>query len=510
MDQRAGGAEPPHPGADRRPISPRAGRRYEARPRDALPVRRWRPRRNRVHLLGQPGLLHDVQPDPSDRRRRAAHVPLLAAGDAAARPDAVRRLRRSPRRGDRVGDLAQRGRPPDQQARLHQTGEKHVPNRRLTWQIPPPHPVGRSAAQPPGGGDRKLIPVLKPEEAQRPYTVTELANEIRRELRPLTALLLKGEVSGMKRGTAGHYNFSIQDGLSRLDAVLFADDSRRVTMLPEDGQVFIFRGRVDFFGRTGRLSFIVDQVEFDDVGKLRARLEELKRRLELEGAFDPKRKRSLPFLPHNVALLTSPTGAVINDLQETIWDRYPNMGIVLYPVQVQGAGAPMSVARALRRCNSEALADVLIIARGGGSVEEMFAFNNEVIARAILASRLPVVTALGHTSDRTVADMVSDAECRTPTEAGARVVPKKADLVAQLRERGRRLDREQSLRVERETERLRARRERLVQALPSLLRSRAERLARARVEVARLSPVQQVARRAESLRERGHRLEGVA
>src|SRR5207245_4284597 len=117
-------------------------------------------------------------------------------------------------------------------------------------------------------------------------------------------LLVKGEVSGMKRGTAGHYNFSIQDGVSRLDAVLFADDSRRVTTLPEDGQVFIFRGRVDFFGKTGKLSFIVDQVEFDDVGKLRARLEELKRRLELEGAFDPARKRRLPVLPHNIALLT--------------------------------------------------------------------------------------------------------------------------------------------------------------------------------------------------------------
>src|SRR5207249_671230 len=136
--------------------------------------------------------------------------------------------------------------------------------------------------------------------------------------------------------------------------------------------------------------------------------------------------------------------------QETIWERYPNMGVVVYPVQVQGNAAPGSISRALRRCNSEALADVLIIARGGGSFEEMFAFNNEVIARAILASRLPVVTALGHTSDRTVADMVADAECRTPTEAAARVVPKKADLVAQLRERGRRLDREQSLRVERE------------------------------------------------------------
>lgn len=350
----------------------------------------------------------------------------------------------------------------------------------------------------------------KPEEAQRPYTVTELANEIRRELRPLTALLVKGEVSGMKRGVAGHYNFSIQDGVSRLDAVLFADDSRRVTTLPEDGQVFIFRGRIDFFGKTGRLSFIVDQVEFDDIGKLRARLEELKRRLEAEGAFAANRKRPLPFLPRAVALLTSPTGAVIHDLQETIWERYPNMGVVVYPVQVQGAGAPMSVARTLRRCNQESLADVIVLARGGGSFEEMYAFNTELVARAILESRLPVVTALGHTSDRTIADLVGDAECRTPTEAGARVVPNKADLVAQLRERDRRLDREVSRRIAREVERLVVKKQRMVQLLPALLKSRADRLARAGVELGRLSPVAQVARREEALRERARRLAGAA
>ena len=330
--------------------------------------------------------------------------------------------------------------------------------------------------------------MLKPEEAQRPFTVTELANEIRRELRPLTAVLVKGEVSGMKKAVAGHYNFSIGDGYSKLEAILWADASRRVTTLPEDGQVFIFRGKIDFFAKNGRLSFVVDQVEFDDVGKLRARLEELKRRLELEGAFDAGRKRKLPFLPRSVALLTSPTGAVINDLQETIWDRFPNMGIVVYPVQVQGAGAPMSVARAMRRCNQEALADVIVLARGGGSFEEMYAFNTELVVRAILDSRLPVVTALGHTSDRTVADLVGDAECRTPTEAGTRVVPKKADLVVQLRERQRRLDRELKQRVARYVERI-------------------ERAAR---DLAQLSPIAQVARREEGLKDRRRRLDGAA
>ena len=352
--------------------------------------------------------------------------------------------------------------------------------------------------------------MLRPEEAQRPYTVTELANEIRRELRPLTALLVKGEVSGMKRGAKGHYSFAIKDGQSLINGFLYADDARRVTTLPEDGQAFVFRGRVDFWTQYGTVRFVVDQIEFDDIGKLRARLEELKRRLEAEGAFAATRKRPLPFLPRAVALLTSPTGAVIHDLQETIWERYPNMGVVVYPVQVQGAAAPMSVARALRRCNQEMLADVIVLARGGGRFEELYAFNTELVARAILDSQLPVVTALGHTSDRTVADLVGDAECRTPTEAGARVVPKKSDLLALLRERGRRIDREIAQRLAREAERLATKKQRMIQVLPALVRHRAERLARAAGELGRLSPLAQVARREEALRERGRRLSSAA
>src|SRR5437899_8550096 len=310
----------------------------------------------------------------------------------------------------------------------------------------------------------------------------------------------------MKQSAKGHYSFVIRDGQSLINAFIYADDARRVTTLPEDGQVFIFRGRVDYWTQYGSLRFIVDQVEFDDVGKLRARLEELKRRLESQGAFAPERKRKLPFLPRSVAILTSPTGAVIHDLQETIWDRYPNMGIVVYPVQVQGAGAPMSVARALRRCNQERRADVIVLARGGGSFDEMYAFNTELVARAILDSRLPVVTALGHTSDRTVADLVGDAECRTPTEAGARVVPKKADLLTSLRERRRRLDREIAQRFSQEDDRLRSLRMRLLRWLSTLIQRPTERLARAQADLAKLSPVHQIERREQALREQRRRL----
>src|SRR5882672_4066968 len=348
--------------------------------------------------------------------------------------------------------------------------------------------------------------MLRPEEAQRPFTVTELANEIKRELRPLTALLVKGEVSGMKRGAKGHYSFAIKDAQSLINGFLYADDARRVATLPEDGQAFVFRGRVDFWTQYGTIRFVVDQVEFDDVGKLRARLEELKRRLEAEGAFAPGRKRRLPFLPRAVALLTSPTGAVIHDLQETIWERYPNMGVVVYPVQVQGAAAPSSIARALRRCNDEGLAEVIVIARGGGSFEELYAFNTELVARAILESRLPVVTALGHTSDRTVADLVGDAECRTPTEAGARVVPKKADLLAALRERERRIEREIGQRFTQEDERLRSLRMRLLRLLSTLVQRPTDRIARAQADLAKLSPVHQIERREQALGEQRRRL----
>jgi exodeoxyribonuclease VII large subunit len=278
--------------------------------------------------------------------------------------------------------------------------------------------------------------VIRPEAAERPFTVSELALEVRRALRPLSSVLVMGEVSGMKLSAKGHYSFAIRDAGAVVQAFLFAGDARRLGLVPEDGQEFIFRGRVDFWPQGGQLRLVVEFIQFDDFGRMRSQLEALKMRLETEGAFSTARKRALPFLPRVVALVTSPTGAVIHDLQETILDRFPNMEILVYAAQVQGTASPASVVAALRRCNREGRAEVAVIARGGGSFEELYAFNTEPVARAILASRVPVVTALGHTSDRTVADMVADAECRTPTEAATRIVPSKADLSAQLAERG--------------------------------------------------------------------------
>src|SRR5579884_3085563 len=350
---------------------------------------------------------------------------------------------------------------------------------------------------------------IHPEEERRPLSVSELAEEIRRQLRPLAAVLVKGEVTGLKQTSKGNYSFSIRDPGAVLQAFLFGNVARRLGLVPEDGQVFVFRGRVELW-REGRLSLVVDYVQYDDVGQLRAQLEALRRRLELEGAFAPERKRPLPFLPRAVALVTSPTGAVIHDLQETILDRYPNMEILVYPAQVQGVASPGSVASALSRCNAEGRAEVVVVARGGGSFEELYAFNTEPVVRAILASRIPVVTALGHTPDRTLADLVADAECRTPTEAGARVVPRKAELLSQLQERRRRLQREAARLVAAHEERLARRRARLLEVVPALVRRRAERLARLEAELGRLSPVHQIRQRQELLRSLGGRLEAAA
>jgi exodeoxyribonuclease VII large subunit len=351
--------------------------------------------------------------------------------------------------------------------------------------------------------------VVKPELAQRPLTVAELAREIQRSLRPLANVIVKGEVSGLKRTAKGNYSFAIRDRTATVQAFLYGSDARRLGVAPEEGQSFVFRGRIEFWS-SGQLNLVVGYIQFDDFGRLRAQFEALKQRLELEGAFDPARKRPIPFLPRAVALITSPTGAVIHDLQETILERYPNLEILVYPAQVQGTASPGSVVSALRRCNRDGRAEVAVIARGGGSFEELYAFNTEPVARAILASTVPVVTALGHTSDRTLADMVADAECRTPTEAGARIVPRRAELEARLADRRRRLDREAGRRLRAEDERLALRRGRLAQAGQAVIGRRAEQLERRSAQLGLLTPGRQVALRQRRLVELGERLEAAA
>jgi len=282
---------------------------------------------------------------------------------------------------------------------------------------------------------------LQPQEAVRPLTVLELNTRIHDILAArFQSVVVKGEASGVSVNR-GHVYFTLKDKAAMVEAVVFSSTARRLPFLPENGQELVVTCQVDFHPPSGRLKLVVSALEYDGIGKLREAIEQLKRRLDAEGAFDPARKRPLPFLPRCVALVTSPGGAVIHDLQQTIWERFPNMRLVLYPAQVQGVASPRSLVSALRQCDRDGIADVCVVARGGGSFEELMAFNLEAVVRAIQALRMPVVTALGHTSDRTLADLVADREARTPTAAAELVVPNKTELVLQLQQRADRLQR---------------------------------------------------------------------
>jgi exodeoxyribonuclease VII large subunit len=282
---------------------------------------------------------------------------------------------------------------------------------------------------------------IQPQEAIKPLTVLELNTRIHDLLAArFQSVVVKGEVSGVTlRG--GHVWFTLKDAVANVGAVIFSSTARRLPFLPENGQELVVTCQVDYHAQYGRVNLVVSRLDYDGAGKLRAAIEQLKRRLEAEGAFAPERKRALPFLPRCIAFITSPSGAVIHDLQQTIWERFPNMRLALYPALVQGTASQRSLVAALRQCDQDQLADVVIVARGGGSFEELMAFNQEAVVRAIQAIRIPVITALGHTSDRTLADLVADREARTPTAAAEIVVPKKSDLLRQLGERGERLQR---------------------------------------------------------------------
>src|SRR5712691_154744 len=282
---------------------------------------------------------------------------------------------------------------------------------------------------------------VQPQDAIKPLTVLELNTRIHDLLAArFQSVVVKGEVSGTTlRG--GHVWFTLKDAAAAVGAVIFSSTARRLPFLPENGQELVVTCQVDYHAQYGRVNLVVSRLDYDGAGKMRAAIEQLKRRLEAEGAFTPERKRALPFLPRCIALITSPSGAVIHDLQQTIWERFPNSWLVLYPARVQGTASQRSLVAALRQCDEDQVADVVIVARGGGSFEELMAFNQEAVVRAIQAMRIPVVTALGHTSDRTLADLVADREARTPTAAAEIVVPNKADLLRQLGERGQRLQR---------------------------------------------------------------------
>ena len=243
-----------------------------------------------------------------------------------------------------------------------------------------------------------------------------------------------GEISNLKRDSQkGHFYFDLKDEESKIPCSMWNSYAERLRFEPANGLEVIAFGRVDVYLPFGRYSLVVEQMEPKGVGALQLRFEQLKEKLEKEGLFAAARKRPLPFLPCTIGIVTSPTGAAVQDMLRTIGTRCPTVHVIVYPVKVQGEGAAQEIAAAIGHINlSHPDVDVLIVGRGGGSIEDLWAFNEEVVARAIHASRIPVVSAVGHETDTTISDFVADVRALTPTDGAVRATPILDELVAML------------------------------------------------------------------------------
>lgn len=264
-----------------------------------------------------------------------------------------------------------------------------------------------------------------------PLTVTELNQYIKDLIDvnpPLSDIFIKGEISNFKAHTSGHFYFTLKDADSALKSVMFRSSAQKMEFMPENGMKVIAHGRISAFVRDGAYQLYADSMEPDGVGALYIAFEQLKRKLESEGLFAPERKKPLPKIPSVVGIVTSPTGAAVRDIINICRRRFPYAKLVLYPALVQGPDAPASVAQGIAYFNETRSADVLIVGRGGGSVEDLWAFNTELVARAAAASEIPLISAVGHETDFTICDFVADSRAPTPSAAAELAVPDTAEL----------------------------------------------------------------------------------
>lgn len=265
------------------------------------------------------------------------------------------------------------------------------------------------------------------------YSITRLNREVRAVLEGSFPLLwVQGEISNLARPASGHLYFSLKDTYSQVRCAMFRNRNRMMKFTPENGMEVIARAAVSLYEGRGEFQLIVEQLEPAGVGALQKAFEELKTRLDKEGLFAADRKRPLPAYPGSVGVITSPSGAAIRDILHVLQRRWPRARVIVYPVPVQGAGAGARIASALATAGRRGEADVLILARGGGSLEDLWAFNEEVVARAVYNSALPVVTGVGHETDFTIADFVADRRAPTPSAAAETVSPDKSELAERL------------------------------------------------------------------------------
>ena len=234
------------------------------------------------------------------------------------------------------------------------------------------------------------------------WSIRELTRRIKNTIEADAALQniwVRAEISNFKHHTSGHMYFTLKDETSRIRAVMFASRSMRLRFIPEEGMRVLARGSVSVYERDGQYQFYVEEMQPDGIGNLYLAFEELKRKLESEGLFAAERKRKLPFFPRAIGVLTSPTGAAVRDILTTLRRRQPSVKVIVFPVVVQGREAVPSIVRAIQIMNERNEVDVMIVGRGGGSLEELWAFNEEAVARAIAASRIPIISAVGHETD---------------------------------------------------------------------------------------------------------------
>ena len=249
----------------------------------------------------------------------------------------------------------------------------------------------------------------------------------------LRSLRLRGEISNFKRHSSGHWYFTLKDDRCRINAVMFRQNAMRMSIRPMDGMSVIVSGQVSLYPESGTYQLYCENMRPDGVGTLYQQFEALKAKLQSEGLFDQARKRPLPYRPRKIAVVTSETGAVLHDIRKVFAQRAPGVPLVLLPVQVQGAGAAEDIARAIRKAGKLDQVDVIITGRGGGSMEDLWAFNEEIVARAIAESPVPVISAVGHETDVTIADFVADARASTPSNAAEMAVPDRREIIDGLR-----------------------------------------------------------------------------
>ena len=332
--------------------------------------------------------------------------------------------------------------------------------------------------------------------ALQPVSVTQLTGYIKLLLdrdEILSQTCVRGELSNYKIHSSGHHYFTLKDEGAVISCVLFRSDAMRLRFRPESGMKVILTGRVSLFPRSGQYQLYVSHMQPDGAGDLAVAFEQLKQRLQAQGVFDADHKKPLPRYPERVALVTSPTGAAVRDMIRILGRRWPLASVLVCPVRVQGEGAAEEIAAMLELVDAAGLADVIITGRGGGSLEDLWAFNEEIVARAIYRCKTPVISAVGHEPDVTIADFAADVRAATPSNGAELAVCDRAELRALLEQQARRMEKAQERRLELLRQRLRRLSERPVLRSPEgslqqkellleLLRQRLERAAAAAVE----------------------------